>query len=1196
MNDEKVFGPTFSTISFYDAVHGADPVLSDFKVKIAILPEDRLPQYLGIVESLRDPDAPNDARLKAKLLEHKAKCAAAWHGILKPDDDQLMNKPLQKVIVFTNTIEKSKVFAGVVEKKEHGGFSAIANEYNAHYRISQAPSIRHIDGTMLSYQRRLGLDWLDQSSDHPYETRIISNAKCLSEGIDVPSLDGVVFMEPKRSTVDVVQSVGRVMRTAPDKKYGYVILPVVVPGGSSADAILKNSSFAHVWEVLNALRSHDPRLIAELSSAGLVRDPDSRNGTGSRRIQVDFLGIDPQKEAQLYSDLTLAMRSKLVKKVGTIDYVQKYGAKLGSYAKKIKEQIDSQYHDNSKAKRIMDEFHDEMKILINSSVTINDSIKMISQHVILKHVFDALFYDQFATENPVSKKLDSVLTSLNLGNVLAGLENFYEDVRRETEVINDSPDEDEKHVRRQEFMRRIYESFITSSDKKTSIEKGIVYTPVEIADFVINSVQHLLKTTINKTLGQQDVQILEPFVGTGTFLTRSIELGLLDKSLPKNYLVSMHANEIVLLAYYIAAVNMETVYARRMKKLGQKINYSPFPNINYTDTLKQDPREHTIGKVALTQYMDDNYVQNLIDKIRRQNLQCVEVILGNPPWGVVPKDKTNNKAQAAQTRARMSYDVQSRINETYRTKTDIGAKKLHDWYIRALRWSSDRIGRCGIIGFVINGSIVTAPSFAGVRYFLHEEFDEIVYVNLRGKKGKRGDGRNIFEYPGLSTGGTTSSVGLLFLVKRSTTNNASKKRIRYYELDEKYQSGQEKRNYLKKIKSIKSITDWVEITPDKNSNWLDKSDDTQFLSYTPINSSKKRQGVFIYHKNGVVTSQDEWVYNTSKPILANNVKQLISYLNDNIYTESFKESHDPTRGKYTRDTINRLRTHGKQTFDPKKIRPALYRPFFSQYLYFDWIFNAVWNVNEILPSPDTENKIILVSWGAELELSTLMTNLTPDLHVLGSNKCFPLHYYNKNKKVDNISDLTLNTWQNLCPDVTSKDDIFHYVYAILHHPQYKTLFRNSLKRHLPHIPLSPNFSQFLTIGNQLSDLHLNFDHVDNILPDAAVNPISSLKKPIKTIKFVDGCAHPESTLSVNGDVIYDDLPKVTYTLNGRTPLGWFVDRCKSYQKPYRKSRLTNPIFKNMTTDSLTDHIRHLLHISIQTERYIHKLPLNFLPD
>lgn len=1197
MNDKKIFGPTFSIITFYDAVHGDKPVLSDFKVKIAVLPEDRLPQYLGIVDSLHDPNSPQDTKLRAKLLEHKAKCAAAWHGILKPDDDQLMNKPLQKIIVFTNTIEKSKVFAGDVKKKEHGSFDAIANEYNAHYKIPQTPSITHIDGTMLSYQRRLGLDWLDQSDNHPDETRIVSNAKCLSEGIDVPSLDGVIFMEPKRSTVDVVQSVGRVMRTAPDKKYGYVILPVVVPGGSSANEILKNSSFAHVWEVLNALRSHDPRLIAELSSAGLVRDPSPHNGTGTRRIQVDFLGIDPQKESQLYADLTLAMRSKLVKKVGTVDYVQKYGAKLGSYAKKVKDYIDKQYNTNFSTKKIMDKFHNEMTILINSKVTVNDSIKMISQHVILKHVFDALFYDDFATKNPVSKKLDNVLEELNLGDVLAGLGDFYEDVRRETEVINDSPDEDEKHLRRQEFLRRIYESFITSSDKKTSIEKGIVYTPVEIADFIINSVQYLLKTKMKKSLGQLDVQILEPFVGTGTFLTRTIDLGLLDGTLNKKYSVGIHANEIVLLAYYIAAVNMETVYAKRMKKLGHKIDYSPFHNINYTDTLKQNPREHIARPFALTQYMDDDYVKKLINKMQHQNFQCIEVILGNPPWGVAPKDKKKNKLQTTSP-ARVSYDVQARINETYRLKTIIGAKKLHEWYIRALRWATDRIGNCGIIAFVINGSLVTAPSFAGVRHFLYDEFDEIVYINLRGKKGKEGDGRNIFEYSGMGTGGTTSAVGLLFLIKKPVGKKTPEKHIQYFELDEKYHSGQAKRDFLKKMKSIKSLSNWVEIVPNDNADWLDKSDDddTKFLSYTPIASSKKQHGVFTYYRNGVVTSQDEWVYNSSRLHLVKNMKQQIKYLNSNMNTVS-KESYDPKMGKYTSDTISRLRTHGKQTFEAVKIRPALYRPFFTQYLYFDWVFNARWNVNEMLPDPCVDNKIILVSWGAELELSTLMTNLTPDLHVLGSNKCFPMYYYINGKKINNISDSTLSNYQNHLPDLAiEKSDIFYYVYAILHHPKYKTIFKNSLKKYLPHIPIALDFKSFSDIGKELSDLHLNFNCPDVILPEAFINQIGDIKKPISSVKFVDTGSHAESTLAVNGEIVYDNLPKVNYTLNGRTPLGWFIDRCREYQTPYKESKLSNPIFENMTYKSLTDHIRHLLHVGIQTERYIDKLPSNFLPD
>ena len=638
MDNLTIYGPEFSTISFYDAVHGDNPVLSDFKVKIAILPEDRLPEYLGIIDAIHDPNATDDEKNRAKILEHKAKYAAAWHGILKPDDDPLMNKPLQKIIVFTNTIERSKMFAGDIEKKEHMSFKSIAEDFNRHYGLPQSATVRHIDGKMLSYQRRIDLDWLDDSSKDMTETRLISNAKCLSEGVDVPTLDGVIFMEPKKSTVDVVQSVGRVMRQAKGKDYGYVILPVVVPGGTTPDKILDNSRFNHVWQVLNALRSHDPRLIAELSSAGLVSKPDAREGIGTPRITIDFLGVDPEKEKKLYADITLAMRSKLVKKVGTVDYIQKYGAKIGAYAIKIEEIINKKYDEEISVKKKINTFHKEMQDLININVTKEDSIKMISQHVILKHVFDSLFYDDFASHNPVSKKLDVMLKSMGIGYDLAELGDFYEDVRRETDVIKNAP-KNEIHERRQKFIKRIYASFISSAEKKTAIEKGIVYTPIEIADFIIHSIQYILKEKMGKTLGDQNVQILEPFVGTGTFLTRLIDSGMIDRTLEKKYGEGMHSNEIVLLAYYIAAVNMETTYAKRMDKLGKKSEYSPFSNINYVDTLKQNPEARLTGSAGLVKYMGDEYVDELMSRISRQNRQCIEVIIGNPPWGVAPKTK-----------------------------------------------------------------------------------------------------------------------------------------------------------------------------------------------------------------------------------------------------------------------------------------------------------------------------------------------------------------------------------------------------------------------------------------------------------------------------------------------------------------------------------------------------------------------------
>lgn len=1199
MDDEKVFGPTFSTISFYDAVHGEKATLSDFKVKIAVLPEDRLPEYLGMMEHLSNESGDDDKKRMAKLLEHKAKYAAAWHGILKPDDEPMMNKPLQKIIVFTNTIEKSELFAGLCEKKKHGSFREISNEYNKHYKIQQTVDVRHIDGTTNSYKRRANLDWLDDSDSDKSQTRIISNARCLSEGVDVPSLDGVIFMEPKKSTVDVVQSVGRVMRKTAEKDFGYIILPVIVPGGNSADQILEDSRFQHVWEVLNALRSHDPRLIAELSSAGLIKNPDPSAGTGTGRLLIDFLGIDEKKEKELFSSLMLAMRSKIVKKVGNVDYAQKYGTKLGIYARKAEELVNKMYEKDEKMKKEIDLFHKEMQEIINETVTNDEVIKMIAQHVILKHVFDNVFYEEFISHNPVSEKLDHMLKTLKLGHILAELGDFYEDVRREADIIKKSP-ENEIHQRRQEFIKRIYGNFVSSVERKTAVEKGIVYTPTEMIDFIIDSVQYILKDKMGKTLGDDKVQVLEPFTGTGSFLTRLISSGLLDRTLNKKYSEQLFANEILLLGYYIAAVNIETTYSEHVKKLKRKkkpqnTEYVPFRNINYVDTFKQDPKTRNATE-KLTGFMDE-YSKKLQTIITKQNRQCIEVIMSNPPWGVAAKIKFDQKNKDP------SYDIQSRVADTYGKKTKTGKKKLHELYVRALRWSSDRLGNCGIIAFVINGSLLKSPSFRGVRAYLHEEFNIIYYVDCRGEKGIKGDGRNIFEYKGVSTGGTTSRVGILFLIK---TPEEPKHEIFYHKLNEKYYEGFEKRKYLKEIRSIEKIPDtkWEKIIPNDDYEWVEKSND-DFFKHTPmeskLNADGTPTGIFDFYKNGVVTGYDEWVYNLSRETLVNNMKSFIQYMNANYDDDEFKNKQDLTKGKWAEDTVNRLKDKGRQEFDEQKIRMALYRPFFKQNLYFDWMFNARWNVPEIMPQESSDNKIILVSWGKNF--SALMTNLTPDLHVIGDNKCFPLYRYEKKNgdptttqgeyvRTDNINDQTLKNYREFYNDATIKKiDIFYYIYGVLHHPEYKKLFINNLRNNRPHIPMVSEFWKFNNIGEKLANLHTNFENFGTYHKMCNIKPLQILEEPPVSVKFVKkNDNHAESAIAINGIEIFNNLPEITYQLRERTPLAWFVERCKEYSKPYDGSKRTNNVFENLAFEQLIEKIKQLLHIGLVSEQLILQLP------
>ena len=445
--------------------------------------------------------------------------------------------------------------------------------------------------------------------------------------------------------------------------------------------------------------------------------------------------------------------------------------------------------------------------------------------------------------------------------------------------------------------------------------------------------------------------------------------------------------------------------------------------------------------------------------------------------------------------------------------------------------------------------------------------------------------------------GSKAPVAIILLVKNPRKEDCT---IHYKDIGE-YHTREQKLEIIKNFQSIQGIKDWTKIVPNTENDWLHQSDNTEFIQYNPIGKDKSDKiPIFGYYKNGVVTAQDEWVYNRSATQLAENMKQQITYLNENMHDKNLKNDYDPKQGKYTRDTVSRLLKHGKQSLDARKIRLALYRPFFTQYLYFDWIFNAVWNVNDIMPEECSDNKIILVSWGSEL--SVLMTDLTPDRHVTIDTKCFPLYNYKNEKKQDSINDEILKIYQEFYKNITiKKEDIFYYVYGILHSPEYKSKFKNNLKNDLPRIPMAPNFRGFSNIGKKLAELHLKFNDIEKYDKACNVRMINKITEKPRSIKFVTNdknhhAKHPEAVLAINDTILYDDLPKVSYIINGRTPLGWFVERAKTYSKPYKKSGLVNNMFEGMNIDDVIKCIKQLLHVGIETERLINQLPKEFEPE
>ena len=1182
MDDENVYGPVFYELKFDEAVHKYN-ALSDYRVRIAF-----------IDPALMDPDLQASMTDEQGLLplNDKNKMVATWHSLLHPGRDDESERLLQRVIVFSNTIKASKRFAGTLnnESKDtpQDSFKGVIGKVKETKPTDNDVDVRHVDGKTRALERKKHLRWLGESNDEPNKCRILTNARCLSEGVDVPALDGVVFMEPRRSMVDVVQAVGRVMRLHPEKECGYVILPVAVPAGEDVNKTLDDGkTWKVVWEVLNALRSHDPNLAADINK--LVLDKKiSKDGSVGEKIRLitvtDYVpdAIHDRFLAKFYPKLA----SKLVEKVGDIDYYDLYGKKLGEAAHGIEEQIKIIIGRHGRMRKDIQRLHESMKVMINDSVTEGDTVQMVAHHIVLSRVFDALFQGRFKSHNPISTALEEMTKKAKFEAELEGLEKFYADAQRELNGIA-------TREARQSFIKKIYGNFFKSAYKKASKKYGIVYTPVEAIDFVIQSTEEILREQFGHSFNDRSVVVLDPFTGMGTFLTRLLESGLITNNLYEKYRNDLYANEIMLLAYYVASVNIETTY----RSLNDNGKYVPFSGICYTDTLQSDPRYREEKRHRQVTARLDGTFKKAHERIRKQNKSCLWVIMGNPPYSAGQGNYNDGNRNVPYP------DIDDRIRNTYARKTEAKyVKSLHDSYIRSFRWASDRIGRSGIIALVTNASFIRTDATAGVRAYLHDEFTDVWCFDLRGHQRTQGEtskqeGGKIFG------SGSRTPVAITILVK----NPNKKKHVIHYRDIGDYHTAEQKLKIIRDARSISGIKDWRIIVPDKNHDWV-KQRDHNFAAYLPMGSEESKSGkentVFKTYSLGVSTNRDSWVYNSSKSELAKNMKEHIDYCNEQDLTNP---KINPRKAKWSRDLSKRLTKQGsKAEFERGKIRIALYRPFFKQHVYFEKTFiESPGKISSFFPRAHSKNLVICVPYRFTGNFSTFITDTTPDLSIVSHNQCFPLYTYDHNgtktTQKENVTDHALKEYRIHYHDSKiTKTDIFYYVYGLLHHSGYRRKYANNLSREFPHIPMAPDFWVFRDVGKTLADLHLcYFDERGNDNRRPLGSPKGSFGKPTKmtfakskdpkTGKQTDD----QSRLKINSILVYDDIPKTNYEVNGRTPLKWLVDKYRIATD--RDSGKTNNPCENLTEKDMISMVERAVHVGIRSDEIINSLPKEFEP-
>ena len=1211
MDDEAVYGPEFHRLGFGEAVDKG--LLTDYKVLIMTVDESLGADAMGKF---------NAAGGKDINLTTGSAMIGVWNALAKRSGGLQGKKggfdegaePMHRTVAFAKDIKTSKAITEafpllVKSHRELLQEKAVTNDIQT-LNMDLDVQAQHVDGAMNALERSTKLTWLE--SDMPTnETRVLTNARCLSEGVDVPALDSVVFFNPRNSMVDVVQSVGRVMRKAEGKDYGYIILPVAVaPDTSPSEALNDNQRFKVVWQILNALRAHDDRFNAKVNSISL-----NENLQDDLPISVQPV-VDPAQEAKkklaetertepYESDQVTAQQialfsleqwqeaiyTKLVDKVGTRTYWEDWADDVADISKtqvtRIRALLDQA---DATLRGEFDTFVEGLRGNLNDSISEDEAISMLSQHLITAPVFDALFSEHdFAAHNPVSQVMQRMVDALDDSDLDAetdSLEKFYASVRvRASEVTSASG--------KQQVIKELYERFFQKAFKRDADKLGIVYTPVEIVDFILRAANDVSKKHFDRGLTDESVHILDPFTGTGTFMVRLLQSGLIDpKDLERKYANELHATEIMLLAYYVAAANIETTFNALLAEAAKRSESAPppryvsFEGIALADTFQI----HEEGDILdLTVFRNNN------ERIVRQKEAPINVIVGNPPYSSGQKKANDNNAN-------LKYPtLDARIAETYAAKsTATNKNSLYDSYLRAFRWATDRIGDHGVVAFIANNGWVDGNTGDGVRLSMAEDFTDLYVFNLRGnslgggEQAKR-EGDNVFDI----------RVGVAVLIG---VKDPSKTGFHlHYAQTPDYQKRKEKLAFAENA-SIDRIK-WRSITPNQHGDWLNQRS-AEFGTWPVIGEKKSDETTFFTtYSSGLKTGRDSWSYSSSTPQLVENIETHVANYDQAqvvLRSEGFEQNKrgvdalfaqhpeliDSTQGSWNVNLKQELSRGTEITLDTNRVYTSMYRPFFKQRSYFaKELIDRQYQLPSMFPTQQHHNiGFAQMTVGAVKPYSIFAADMLLDLNLFGSEgtQFFPRFtwelveasdgalfgegasisegessMYGQVGEVvagyvrkDNITDAIKAVYRDaLGADVTG-DDIFHFVYGKLHDPNYREAYAADLKKMLPHIETPgtrEEFDKFARAGKELMDLHVGYEDVEPYPLDITVKGDESDPDTWRVLKMKWGRKKdPETGKNVNDvtKLIYNKRVTITgipaeadeYMLGSRSAVAWLIDR------------------------------------------------------
>jgi predicted helicase len=1235
MDDEKLYGKELYVITFSEAVKRE--LLVDYKVIVLAVEETHVSRRIQAL--LKD----ENNQLK---VDDAAKIIGCWKALSKQGlAEELIgdNAAMRRAVAFCQVIEIAK--AGKTHKVSSKQIAAMFQDVITAYQESEpgepASTLKceaeHVDGSMNASEKEAKLAWL--KAEPPEDTcRILSNVRCLSEGVDVPALDAVLFLTPRNSQVDVVQSVGRVMRNASGKKRGYVILPVVIPAGKEPhEALNDNQTYKVVWQVLQALRSHDDRFDAMVNKLDLIGKDVSKmeviaitdkiqkkqttNSADKKKKQASgqyaIGSAQPPKEIQHelqfeIGEIERAIYAKLVQKCGNRHHWEDWANDIAKIARTHIDRITGILENptHTSERKAFADFAAELRDDLNDSITDAEIIEMLAQHLITKPVFDALFADySFAKHNPMSQAMQAVLDLLNehrLDKEADTLQTFYDSVKMRAEGIDSA-------AGKQKIVVELYDKFFRNAFPKMTERLGIVYTPVEVVDFIIHSVNDVLQSEFGQTLGSKGVHIIDPFTGTGTFITRLLQSGLIKpEELPHKYKHEIHANEIVLLAYYIAAINIEAVYH---SLAGGK--YQPFEGICLTDTFQMYEKEDMIDALLV-----DNSARR-----KRQKKLDIRVIIGNPPYAV-GQDSANDDNKKV-----VYPSLDERIRLTYADRSKATNKNaLYDSYIRGIRWASDRIGQSGVIGFVTNAGWIDANTADGMRKTLAEEFSNIYVFHLRGNQRTSGElsrkeGGKVFG------SGSRAPIAISILVKNPAAKQLGQ--IFFHDIGD-YLTREEKLDKIKAFASVNGITEingWQTVTPDDHGDWL-KQRDEKFSEYIAMGDKDNPYSLklFTNYSNGLKTQRDSWCYNSSGKTVSAKMKQMISFYNSEVerFNAAFPSldkkgrelkassfvNADPTKISWTRALVQDLVRNKKFVFMPASNQQSLYRPFTKQWLYYNRHFNEmVYQMPRIFPDAKTDNLVICVSGVGARNFSVLLANSLPCLDNIEKGQCFPLFLYETpDSGIDGrpslfgattqcrreaITDEGLSHFQSSYPsEKIKKEDIFYYVYGLLHSPQYREKYGDNLSKELPRIPCvkrPADFWAFSKAGRALGKLHVDYEKVEPY-PAKLLGDIKPANFRVEKMRYGKKDGEKDlTTVHYNDHITVTGIPleAYEYVVNAKSAIDWVVERQRVKTDP--DSGIVNDA-NDWATETVGDPrypldlLLRVITVSLETMKIVNNLP------